>query len=108
MRRAYPFNKELAYLWIKTTNTDFNNNTPFDLISQKGHLGLIQVRYYLEMNEHQQDGTGDHTVCSAPLLGLFDAPFKSNPLTPRPYTSSTPARTQSYAKKKLAVNLLPK
>lgn len=99
LRRAYPFNKELAYQWIKTTNTDFNNSTPFDLISQKGYLGLIQVRYYLEMNEHQQDGAGDHAVYSSPLLGLFDAPFKSTPLTPRSYTSPTPAHTDIRQKK---------
>lgn len=95
LRRAYPFNKELAYQWIKTINTDFNNHKPFDLISQKGFLGLIQVRYYLEMNEHQQDSSGPHTVCSAPLLNLSNSHFKSSSSP----SSSTPAHTSTYAKK---------
>jgi hypothetical protein len=101
LRRAYPFNKELAYQWIKTINTDFNNHTPFDLISQRGYFGLLQVRYYLEMNEHQQDTAGNHTDCSSSLPGFFEIiPFKS--LTPRSSCSSSiPARTQTYAKKNI-------
>ena len=87
LRRAYAFDKELAYQWIKTINTDFNNRTPFDLISQKGFLGLIQVRYYLEMNEQQQDSSGNNTAYSIPLLTSSDLLFKSNsPTYPQAYS----------------------
>lgn len=55
LRRAYPFNKELAYLWIKTPNTDFDNQSPFDIIHQEHFLGLYRIRKYLEIHEHPQD-----------------------------------------------------
>jgi hypothetical protein len=52
LRRAYPFNKELAYRWVTTPNADFSNQPPFDAISQDGYMGLIKVRNYLELNQH--------------------------------------------------------
>ena len=98
LRRAYPFNKELAYQWIKTPNTDFNNHAPFNLISIKGYLGLIQVRYYLEMNEHQQTDAGGRTIPSVPLFYIFDSPqFPSSHLRSPP--SSTISHKQTHAKK---------
>lgn len=99
LRRAYPFDKELAYQWIKTPNMDFNSRTPFDLISQNGYLGLIQIRYYLEMNEHQQSGAGDQTIYSASFLdiGLLHTPSKFNQDTF--HSHSTPPNTQSRIKK---------
>jgi hypothetical protein len=52
LRRAYPFNKELAYRWISTRNRDFNNETPLDLIFKEGYMGLIRVRDYLASNQN--------------------------------------------------------
>jgi len=52
LRRAYPFNEELAYQWMLTSNEDFQFKSPYDLICEKGYLGLVQVKEYLEL--HQQ------------------------------------------------------
>ncbi|OAI49450.1 hypothetical protein AYO45_02480 [Gammaproteobacteria bacterium SCGC AG-212-F23] len=51
LRRAYSSNKELAYRWIVTPNTDFNLCSPFDVIDQEGHMGLVKIRHYLEANQ---------------------------------------------------------
>lgn len=50
LRRAYPFNKMLVYRWISTPNSDFNQQTPFDVIEQQGLLGLVEIRNYLEQS----------------------------------------------------------
>ena len=52
LRRAYPFNKELAYRWISTANADFDFQTPFTVIQREGYLGVVKIRNYLEL--HQQ------------------------------------------------------
>lgn len=52
LRRAYSFNKELAYRWILTPNADFDFRTPFDVIQKEGYMGLVKIRNYLEF--HQQ------------------------------------------------------
>ena len=51
LRRVYPLNKELAYRWITTANSDFNNESPFEIISKEGLMGLVRVRQYLELNQ---------------------------------------------------------
>lgn len=51
LRRAYPFNKELAYLWVTKPNLDFNHQSPFEVICKEGYLGLVKVRNYLELNQ---------------------------------------------------------
>lgn len=48
LRRAYSFNKELAYRWIMTRNRDFKNCTPFEIISRDGFMGLVMINKYLE------------------------------------------------------------
>jgi hypothetical protein len=48
LRRAYPFNNALVYSWIKTPNSDFNQQTPFDIMEQQGLLGVVEIRNYLE------------------------------------------------------------
>lgn len=52
LRRAYPYNIELAYQWILAQNADFDYKRPFDVIAEKGYLGLVEVREYLELNQH--------------------------------------------------------
>jgi len=81
LKRAYPFDKELAYQWIKTSNSDFNNLPPFNLIFNEGYLGLVKVRNYLEISEHQQDNNR-HKVAAPliPLKDLFDHIKKSESL----------------------------
>lgn len=51
LRRAYPFNKELAYRWISTKNADFDRVSPFDVIAEEGFMGLVKIRMYLELNQ---------------------------------------------------------
>ena len=51
LRRAYPYNKELAYLWITTPNLDFDHLSPFDIIFRDGYLGLVKIKNYLEINQ---------------------------------------------------------
>ena len=76
LKRAYPFDKELAYQWIKTSNSDFNNSSPFDLIFDEGYLGLVKVRNYLEISEHQQDSASHKASSLNPLKDLFCARAK--------------------------------
>lgn len=51
LRRAYPFNKELAYRWITTPNADFNHQCPFDVIDREGYMGLVSIRNYLKLSQ---------------------------------------------------------
>ena len=51
LRRAYPYNKELAYRWITTRNIDFNNFSPFEIISRDGYMGLVKINNYLEAHQ---------------------------------------------------------
>jgi hypothetical protein len=50
LRRAYPFNKELAYAWINTKNADFNYLSPLEVIANEGFMGLVRIKMYLELN----------------------------------------------------------
>jgi hypothetical protein len=52
LRRAYPFNKELAYQWISTPNKDFTQQSPFTVIANEGYLGLVKIRNYLALHQH--------------------------------------------------------
>jgi len=47
LKRAYPYNTELAYRWIKTPNFDFQQHTPLEIIVNEGFAGLLRVRNYL-------------------------------------------------------------
>ena len=51
LRRAYPYNKELAYQWVLTPNEDFNHKCPYALVCENGYLGLVQIKEYLELNQ---------------------------------------------------------
>lgn len=52
LRRAYPYNDELAYAWILTSNADFENFSPFDIAYKDGYMGLMRIRNYLEANQY--------------------------------------------------------
>jgi len=51
LRRIYPMNKKLAYRWITTPNQDFNNLSPYDIISKEGYPGVLKIRGYLEVGQ---------------------------------------------------------
>ena len=51
LRRAYPYNDELAYLWIKTPNADFQQHSPIEVIDNEGFSGLFRIRNYLASNQ---------------------------------------------------------
>lgn len=51
LRRAYPYNDELAYRWIKTPNADFQHHSPFEVIANEGFSGLLRIRNYLASNQ---------------------------------------------------------
>lgn len=50
LKHAYPHNEDLAYLWIKSPNKDFQGFTPLQIINKDGFEGLLKIRYYLESN----------------------------------------------------------
>jgi hypothetical protein len=50
LRKAYPFNKELAYQWMTTRNMDFAHLSPVDVIAEEGIMGLVRIKRYLELN----------------------------------------------------------
>ena len=51
LRRAYSFDKTLAYQWITTPNADFNFVSPYEFIEKTGYMGLLKVREYLAQTQ---------------------------------------------------------
>lgn len=48
LRILFPRNRELAYRWMSTRNTQFAGHTPVELVKQRGFAGLLMVRAYLD------------------------------------------------------------
>jgi hypothetical protein len=48
LRALFPENRELAYKWMSLRNRNFDNNTPVEVIREKGFAGLLMVRSYLD------------------------------------------------------------
>lgn len=48
LRRLFPQNRDLAYVWMKTSNRAFDDCTPIDFIGKNGLAGLQTVRAYLD------------------------------------------------------------
>jgi len=48
LRTTFPRNVEMCSLWLKKPHKRFNNETPMDLMVQKGLPGIIQVRAQLD------------------------------------------------------------
>ena len=48
LRALFPENRDLAYRWVSLRNRAFDNNTPIEVIREKGFAGLLMVRSYLD------------------------------------------------------------
>jgi hypothetical protein len=48
LRTTFPRNIEMCTLWLKKPHKRFNNETPMDLMVNKGLSGIIQVRAQLD------------------------------------------------------------
>ena len=48
LRILYPHNRKIVYDWMTTPNSDFGGHSPADMVREKGFLGLVIVRNYLE------------------------------------------------------------
>jgi hypothetical protein len=48
LRILFPHNRDLVYRWVTTTNRRFNGKTPLEVMCDKGFLGLLMVRRYLD------------------------------------------------------------
>jgi len=48
LRNLFPLNKELAYAWPTSTNQYFLGQSPVEVITNEGLLGLVKVFRYLE------------------------------------------------------------
>jgi hypothetical protein len=48
LRLLFPQNRDLAYRWMSTRNTAFDNLTPVEVVAKWGFAGLLRVRAYLE------------------------------------------------------------
>jgi len=48
LRLLFPLNRDLAYAWMKTSNSAFDGRTPIEVIGEHGLTGLLMVRAYLD------------------------------------------------------------
>lgn len=48
LRLLFPQNRDLAYRWMSTRNRAFNNLTPVQVVRERGFMGLLMVRGYLD------------------------------------------------------------
>lgn len=48
LRLLFPNNRELAYSWMTARNRSFDNQTPVEVITDRGFSGLLMVRAYLD------------------------------------------------------------
>ena len=48
LRTLFKHNPDLAYKWMKSNNTYFENKTPVEVITADGFLGVVKVHNYLE------------------------------------------------------------
>ncbi len=48
LRIMYPHNRELVYRWVTAANARFSGRRPLDVMMEKGFLGLVMVRRYLD------------------------------------------------------------
>lgn len=48
LRIIFPHNRELAYHWTTTPNLRFGGKTPLAIMLEKGFVGLLMVRRYLD------------------------------------------------------------
>lgn len=48
LRLLFPQNRDLAYRWMSARNRAFNNLTPVEVVRERGFMGLLMVRGYLD------------------------------------------------------------
>jgi hypothetical protein len=48
LRILFPENRDLVYRWVTMPNKVFEGKTPVQFIREKGFLGLLTVRRYLD------------------------------------------------------------
>ncbi|MDA8089298.1 MAG: MbcA/ParS/Xre antitoxin family protein [Nitrospiraceae bacterium] len=53
LRILYSHNREIVYRWMTTPNLAFDGLRPIDTVREKGFLGLLQVRNYLEFERER-------------------------------------------------------
>lgn len=52
LRILFPYNKKLAYAWPTIPNRHFNGKTPIEIMGNKGSIGLVNIRRYLETQKN--------------------------------------------------------
>ena len=48
LRLLFPYDRNLAYAWMKTRKKAFDNLSPIEVICLHGFAGLLKVRTYLD------------------------------------------------------------
>jgi uncharacterized protein (DUF2384 family) len=48
LRRLFPHNRENAYRWMTTPNRAFDGQTPTQAAKERGFIGLVMIRGYLD------------------------------------------------------------
>jgi transcriptional regulator with XRE-family HTH domain len=48
LRRLFPHNRENAYRWMTTPNRAFDGQTPTQTVKERGFVGLVMIRGYLD------------------------------------------------------------
>ena len=48
LRTSYPHNPNMAAMWIRQNNKKLNNQTPINIINEKGLEGLIGIREHVD------------------------------------------------------------
>ncbi len=51
LEMLFPGNPKLSLVWVRTRNRAFGNLMPISVMCEKGYLGLVQVRRYLEFEK---------------------------------------------------------
>lgn len=52
LKTLYPENPEMVSGWMTFRNSAFGDNSPLDVVKDKGTVGLLMIRLYLEHRLH--------------------------------------------------------
>ena len=53
LRLIFPQNRDLVYRWIKTPNRRLEGQVPLDIMLDRGFLGIVAIRRYLDFERGQ-------------------------------------------------------
>lgn len=53
LRTLFPQNQDLAYSWMTASNRAFNDQTPIEVVAERGAEGVAAVKAYLESAIHR-------------------------------------------------------